>query len=495
MVPWWRSFSFRFVGLYSAVSLVLILSAVAWIDRLQRQEVSGKFGLALESIAGTAAPFFTGEDLDAITTNAHARGEIFQRVRSLLERVRKENGLEPDNVYILRKSMATDGHYEFVVMLQEKTFVGDTYQPPPEVQTLYGWVETKTDTVRTELYEDVHGTFISGIAPILRRDGSIAGLLQVDYGLGTYMHEVEIRREVLLIGTAILVVLFFLAGLWMHRSLRTNVGLLLGGTNAIQQEDYDHIVFLKTRDELGSVAEALNQALRKLKERFEMLKFLPRHTARMIEAATKGGGGGVQRAHAIRVRVVVFESDIRGFSKISEAMEPEAIVRMLNEYIRVQAEIIETAGGSIDKFMGDAVLSIFEGENMERRALESAIAIQDAVARMNTAGVFDVPVNIGIGITVGELVMGNMGSDRRMEHTVIGSTVNLAARLCSAAGAGEIVVSDDLSRGLGDSSGFMLGAPEEVTVKGFARPIRCFRVLSRPITTSPSTAAATPGRS
>jgi adenylate cyclase len=185
-----------------------------------------------------------------------------------------------------------------------------------------------------------------------------------------------------------------------------------------------------------------------------MLKFLPRHTARMIEAAAKTGG--VQRSHAQLVRATVFESDIRGFTNLSHSMSPDAVVKMLNDYLRVQAEIVEAAGGSIDKFMGDAVLTVFEADGMERRALECALAIQDAVETMNQAGVFSQPVRSG-------------------------STVNLAARLCSQAKAGEIVISEELRLALGPETGFTLSAGEEISVKGFPSPIRCYRASGKPM--------------
>lgn len=479
MVPWWRSFSFKFVAVYTAISLVLVLSGVFSVYEREKQEVLGKFGLVLEAIAGTASLSIAGEDVDRIRTRGDASGEAFTRIRAVLAGVQRENHLAEDGIYVLRVVPDHPDTFEFVVMLQAKTFIGDRYRPPATLVPIYDWAVGQKDTVRTPLYRDDAGSFISGIAPILRRDGSVAGLLQVDFGIAVFLEEVLLNRHFLMLGTLLLVVAFGAAGVVMHRALGRDVAALLGGTHAIQREQYDHVVVLESAGELSRIADALNQALRKLKERFEMLKFLPRHTARMIEAAAKTGG--VQLAQARLVRATVFESDIRGFTNLSQQLPPEAIVKMLNEYIRVQAEIVEAAGGSIDKFMGDAVLAVFEGEAMERRALESALAIQDAIARMNAAGVFTSPVQVGIGITVGELVMGNMGSHNRMEHTVIGSTVNLAARLCSAAGPGEIVIAEALRGGLGEGRGFELGASEEVKVKGFEAPVRCYRVYGRPL--------------
>ncbi|MEO1267540.1 MAG: adenylate/guanylate cyclase domain-containing protein [Myxococcota bacterium] len=470
-VPWWRSFVFRFVGGYTGLVLVLLLVLSIHDHQQQQHEVITRFGTALEAIAQTTALFIDGDDLKAIMTNADIQTEQFIRVRGLLERVAAENGLNEDQIYILRQ---TGPHnYAFVVMLQNKTFVGDPYQPPPSLTALYNWSLSQHDAVRTELYTDAHGTFISGLAPIVDSRGEVVAILQVDHGLDAYLAEIDRYFRLMLASEGVIFVLVLMFGVWMHLYMHRKVEELLRATQAIQSENYDYSIPTLGSDELGTVAAALNRVLVHLKERFEMLKFLPRHTARMIEAASRSGG--VRLDEARLVRAVVLESDIRGFSSISESMSPEEVIAMLNLYIRVQADLVEAARGSIDKYMGDAVLAVFEGEGMEERAIECAIAIQRAVAQMNREGVFAQPIHIGVGLSVGELVMGNMGSERRMEYTIIGATVNLAARLCSAATGGQIVAQAELLDTLAHLS-FPKGDSEMIRVKGFEEAVACYRL-------------------
>ena len=453
---------------------MLILGGVASLYQREKREVIGKFGLALETIAVSTTPLIRGEDLDAIRGPDDAGNQAFVRVRAVLERVRKDNSLREDQVYVMRQTEG-QGTYEFVVMLQAQTFIGDSYDPPPALAMLYDWVIREADGVRSDLYRDPHGSFISGLAPVQRSDGSVAGVLQVDYGVDAYLSEVDAHRVNYLMGLALMILIFAGFGYYINRRLQVDLQALMGGTEAIARNDYDHVVPVRTRDEIGLVAEALNRALHGLKERFEMLKFIPAHTARMIEAAAQADG--VQRSHAKDVEVAVFMSDIRGFTRISEKLSAQRIVGMLNDYIRVQAELIEASGGSIDKYMGDAVMAIFEGEGKARRAVECALAVQRVVADMNDAGVFEEPILVGIGLTVGEVVMGNMGSDQRMEYTVIGSTVNLAARLCSAAAGGEVVISSELKVAV-DGTGLCFSPPEHVEAKGFPDPVVIFRVTA-----------------
>lgn len=112
---------------------------------------------------------------------------------------------------------------------------------------------------------------------------------------------------------------------------------MLAGAAAIAAEDYDHLAPVTSQDEFGTLAEGLNASLGKLRERFEMLKFLPSHTARMIRTALSSGAGvGLDTGQ--RIRVAVLETDIRGFTKLSSSMAPEQVITMLNTYIRAQAD-------------------------------------------------------------------------------------------------------------------------------------------------------------
>ncbi len=115
-----------------------------------------------------------------------------------------QNGLAEDQVYILRPRPDAGG-YEFVVMLQQETFIGHKYMPPKVVGRYYDWVTRHRDAVRNELYTDNHGTFLSGIAPVLRADDSVAGLLQVDHGVDTYLEALKEERERYLMGLGLMV--------------------------------------------------------------------------------------------------------------------------------------------------------------------------------------------------------------------------------------------------------------------------------------------------
>lgn len=180
--------------------------------------------------------------------------------------------------------------------------------------------------------------------------------------------------------------------------------------------------------------------------------------------AARGGGDIPSK----RVRLTLFYSDARDFTGYSENNPPERVVWFLNELMGIQVAAIQAHGGDVDKMIGDALLARFDGKGAEARALAAARAVQ---AELNRA---QLPRPVGIGIYTGDVISGAIGAAHRRDFTVIGDGVNVSARLCSAAGAGEIVVDADTLESTGDGSeGF--GPVEEITVKGRREPVRIRR--------------------
>jgi len=160
---------------------------------------------------------------------------------------------------------------------------------------------------------------------------------------------------------------------------------------------------------------------------------------------------------SMRTRCTILYSDIRDFTSFAEANEPERVVGFLNESMTIVVGAIAHAGGDVDKMIGDAVLARFQGEGAEARAVGAA---QEALRLLERAGL---PRGVGIGIYTGDVISGTVGPPDRMDFTVIGDSVNLAARLCSAAARGEIVADLDTVTSAGAAN---FGAAETIAVKG-----------------------------
>jgi len=152
-------------------------------------------------------------------------------------------------------------------------------------------------------------------------------------------------------------------------------------------------------------------------------------------------------------------------------MEPEDVVTILNEYLDLQAKIIKKNQGDIDKYVGDEIMAVFSGDEKADNAVASAIEIASQIAELNKTkddmGLKS--INVGIGMALGNVIQGRMGSKERMDNTSIGDTVNLAARLCAHAESGEILVSKDIVSKLTKDK-FHFKKLEPIMVKGKENP-------------------------
>jgi len=145
-------------------------------------------------------------------------------------------------------------------------------------------------------------------------------------------------------------------------------------------------------------------------------------------------------------KVSVLFSDVRGFTKLSAKLEPEQVVKMLNDMFHDLTPIVLKYNGTVDKYMGDAILAVFgcpdpDAQQWEH-AIQAALEMQEAIAHLQASRWKNCPgFQVGIGIHSGSVIHGFIGARERMEYTVIGNTINIASRYCDAAAAGEVLIS------------------------------------------------------
>jgi adenylate cyclase len=183
--------------------------------------------------------------------------------------------------------------------------------------------------------------------------------------------------------------------------------------------------------------------------------------------------GGTKR------EVTVLFADIGGFSALAEKLPPEVLVGTLNEYLGVAAEAVLAEGGMLDKFLGDAVMGLFnwpeKQEDHALRAVKAALRIIEGASRVNEKVGADVALQFKVGINAGEAVVGNVGIPQRSDYTAIGDAVNLAKRLQEQAQPGQILI----SRAVYESAKDLLDARPlpPVTVKGRRSPVQVYELL------------------
>jgi adenylate cyclase len=206
-----------------------------------------------------------------------------------------------------------------------------------------------------------------------------------------------------------------------------------------------------------------------------------RYFAPNIAAEIAQQAGAVRVGGERRPTTVLF-SDIRGFTAMAESMGPDAIAQALSEYFTDMVDVIFEYGGTLDKFMGDAIMALWGAPLAQPddpdRALRAAVEMQQAVVRLNQrwANEGKPPIRVGIGINHGEVFAGNIGSLRRLDYTVIGDAVNVAARLCAEAGPGEILVTESFLRVVRDLVDHEY--LPEMALKGKTQIVQVYRVRS-----------------
>jgi adenylate cyclase len=210
------------------------------------------------------------------------------------------------------------------------------------------------------------------------------------------------------------------------------------------------------------------------RERFQRL-LSPAIAEQVLSGKVEVAKGG-----ELRDTTVLF-SDIRGFTSMSESRAAQEVVDMLNEYFEQMVEIIFRYEGTLDKFVGDEIMALYGSPVTHAddpvRAVRTALDMLEVLGRWNVEriSVGKVPVQIGIGINTGDVVAGYLGSSKALEYTVIGDSVNTGSRLCSAAKAGQILVSEDTEKRLGGL--FDLQEQPPMSLKGKSKPLRIYAVI------------------
>nr|CAI78588.1 adenylate/guanylate cyclase [uncultured Aminicenantes bacterium] len=209
----------------------------------------------------------------------------------------------------------------------------------------------------------------------------------------------------------------------------------------------------------------VKRAQRDIDQRTEAIGQLNQRLETFVSASAMTAAksaGNLDNIPSRKITCTLFHSDVRDFTSFAEDNQPERVVFFLNDLMTIQVKIVTHFGGDVDKMIGDALLVRFEGPDAERRAIDASKAILDAVRRASLAR------GLGIGIYTGQVISGAIGPKSRRDFTVIGDSVNMSARLCSQALAGEIVA-DVATVGAATAKGF---APtEQVQVKGRGEPL------------------------
>jgi adenylate cyclase len=325
-------------------------------------------------------------------------------------------------------------------------------------------------------------TFLSYSVPLPSENGTVLALLQrsLDRELASYLRFERTYLFLALLGLAISVAL----GIRIARDVSKPVLELAEGAHKIAAGDYQHRVKVQQKDELGSLALSFNRMSEGLAERDRVRDLLGKVVSPEIAAELLRNDvvlGGEER------EVTVLFSDLRDFTAMCEKLSPKEMLGILNHYFTRMGGIVEKHGGVVDKYIGDALMALFgaplrNSDDADRAviaALEMSRALEDLNRQWQKRGL--PAISLGIGVNTDVVVAGNMGSQTRLNYTVIGDGVNLASRLEALTKVPEyqtriIISGSTLANAKNRYRTRHLG---EVAVKGKQKPVEIYALLGR----------------
>ncbi len=291
----------------------------------------------------------------------------------------------------------------------------------------------------------------------------------------------KIQRIVMWL-TGIVLAASLLVNFFFSRSLSRPIMRLTEVSHQIQEGHYDVEISSESHDEIGELTDSFKEMAHGLAERENIKtafgKFVNKQIAELVMNNDIKLGGE-------KKDVVVFFSDIRSFTAISEFLEPEEVVEFLNQYMTRMVKCITKTKGVVDKYIGDAIMAVWgapvSSGNDVFNAVNASLMMREELLNFNQGRGGDKKpvIHIGCGIHCGPVLAGQIGSEDRMEYTVIGDTVNIASRIESLnkAFATDVLITEEVAAKIKDK--FRIVPMQKIKVKGKSEPLQIYAVLGR----------------
>lgn len=256
--------------------------------------------------------------------------------------------------------------------------------------------------------------------------------------------------------------------------------MLVSAVRAIGEGKLDQKIEIKRKDEIGDLTDAFNDMAKGLQEREFIRQTFQKFVHKDVVNELLSNPDMIKVGGERKKASVIF-TDIRGFTPLSESMKPEELIGLLNSYFGQLLPIIDENGGVLDKFIGDSMMIVFgtplEKDDDSLRAVKTGLEMQVKLKELNSQRERDgMPtVIMGIGINTGYVVAGNVGSEDRMEYTVLGDAVNIAARIEGQSRTGEVMISEETYK---ETKGKIKvsGEVDHVSLKGKSKPMNIYTV-------------------
>jgi adenylate cyclase len=309
----------------------------------------------------------------------------------------------------------------------------------------------------------------------------VAGHAQVTFTRTFMIQSLRTARRDIIGATMVMILLAIGLAFFISHKLSRPIGLLIEGSNAIGRGDFNYRIDEHRHDEIGYLIESFNEMARGLMQKAQVEKVFSRFVSHGVATQILENLDQVELGGK-RVQGSVMFADIVGFTKLAEKLPPEEVAVLLNEYFSHITLISKLYRGTIDKFIGDCAMVIFgipeADEQHSFRAIACAVMLQRMVAELNEVRAEEgkYPINFRIGINAGDMLAGNLGSRERMQYTVVGDAVNIASRLASVAGGGEILITEEMYADTQVNSRVIAHRHDALLIRGKQQPVHSYLV-------------------
>jgi adenylate cyclase len=370
-----------------------------------------------------------------IQTIEDDKSEAYLQLKNALQ-IMREHGTGIANAYTMRRQ--ENGEFTFIVdgSAKDQNAIGDVYPQSSVTPTLNSALninlEDKSPRSETDIYKDDWGVWLSAYAPIFTTSGQFDGIVGIDVSAQSIQDQEF--KYIATISSISLVCIFSMMplGFIFASRIRRPLEQLTTEMEKIGRFELEDEIFVSTRiyeiNRMVQRLESMRRGLRSFK------KYVPSDLVRdLIELGRDANLGGEKK------NLTIFFSDIANFTSISERLEPEKLVGFLGEYLTVVNDALSQNQATVDKYIGDSVMAFWGAprhvENPAIKSCHAALACQRKVSvlsqKWKSKGL-DFEFKTRIGIHTGDVIVGNIGSEARMNYTIIGDNVNLASRIESA---------------------------------------------------------------